>query len=1289
MADNQHENSQPKGRRRRRVWILLIFALLVIFHRPILLGGLHWFAVRSAAKQNLRLDFRAEGNLFTALTIRNLHISPTGPAAIESADADYVRAEYNLISLIRGRSDFLNSIEMRNARIVIDPGKVRVKVAPRPREKVTLPPLFPEWARLQDVTVIVRNPAHDFVAEDVSVDLNPRTAGTLSMALLQLPTGEAWTRVTGLSDYKNRNLILRDVVLNDRTRFSLVNVDGSRIREHTMTLRVSASLDDAPVDLEASLTEQARSVFIKSHLAARGLSLASAKKLGIFSDAPVEGEVENFAFDFVGLLSAPKTWAMSGGGIVRNLEVSGATFDSAVAQIAAHDGIATIQPVELARAGSMLQMRGSIQLPDHAGDLGRSPATFELTGNDLDLALISSSMPNPVSGHAQINGTLEVRNEQMHANLKVSSGPISNRQISLQRLEATIIAAKDLRSPSLDMPWFDGLHSNATIIAEDLRSGEFAADMVSVPVEQRGNRIWLSNATAQRGQNQIAASGTLMLLGNAADFWRQPAQIEASITAPQLADFWSQPSPDRVSGTFTGSGIVRWDGTMGNGWFAAYGSDLRVRNLAIPQLSTSGSIWRSKVFLNDLTANLNQRDFVNAQGTLDLRAQRNFTGKLSIDIADMNTLKPLLEATGNKTELGGAFAMNWEGRGSRARIAENGSLKLIWSRGRFGNMRELQANIDAGYTPGGLEIPIVFFRSDRMDFQAIVSARGERLEISKIQLDQKQANYAVGYISVPFIWKNVGTGQPVFPSDGKVTATFQSENLDLKKIFDDLGLPAAASGFINVKMQADGTLADLRARLDLDARDLRNPKLSNVDPATLRVSAEAEQKKINFVGQLKQPKIQAVDIKGSVPFDAGKVLSTRSFDENTPLEAKVRLPRSSVNFLRQFIPAVEQLDGDLAVDVAIGGTVAHPVFTGSGDITINAARFTNATLPALRGFQSRLLFHDNTLTLEKFHGDLAGGPFTLGGRVVFTKLTEANLDLDLRAESILIARNDSLTARADANLKATGPVTSATVKGNVALTNSHFLKDIDLIPIGLPGRPAPQPVEDRPDFSITEPPMRDWKFDVAIKTKDPFSIRGNLANGGAIADLHLGGTGLHPELNGTVKFQKVEATLPFSRLEVTNGFLYFDPSDSFNPRIDLQGASLIRDYTVRVYVYGRALAPQAVFTSEPPLPQEEIISLLATGTTRQELTGNSNVLAGRAAMLVLQQLYRKVFKKGQPTESNSVFDRMQLDVGGVDPRTGHQQATTRFKVNENWVLVGDIGVGGEFRGLVKYLIRFH
>jgi len=174
-----------------------------------------------------------------------------------------------------------------------------------------------------------------------------------------------------------------------------------------------------------------------------------------------------------------------------------------------------------------------------------------------------------------------------------------------------------------------------------------------------------------------------------------------------------------------------------------------------------------------------------------------------------------------------------------------------------------------------------------------------------------------------------------------------------------------------------------------------------------------------------------------------------------------------------------------------------------------------------------------------------------------------------------------------------------------------------------------------------------------------------------------------------VRLDHVDATLPFSRLEIAYGFLYFDPSDSLNPKIDLHGSSVIRDYTVHVYIYGSSLAPQAVFNSEPPLPQEEIISLLATGTTREELAGNNNVLASRAAMLLVQQLYRKVFKTGQGTQSSSVFDRLDVDVGQTDPRTGQQQATARFKVNNQFLIVGDVEVTGSFKGMVKYVIRFH
>jgi autotransporter translocation and assembly factor TamB len=424
-----------------------------------------------------------------------------------------------------------------------------------------------------------------------------------------------------------------------------------------------------------------------------------------------------------------------------------------------------------------------------------------------------------------------------------------------------------------------------------------------------------------------------------------------------------------------------------------------------------------------------------------------------------------------------------------------------------------------------------------------------------------------------------------------------------------------------------------------------------------------------------------------MPFDIPKIVRARKLPDDTPITAKARLPRSSVNFVRQFVPDLEQLDGEVGLDVDVSGTIGNPVLRGAGDMRITTARFTNATLPALHNLNARLNFAGDTVTLEGFEGSLAGGPFKMSGRVTFPRLTEPTLDLQLKAESLLVARNDSLTARADADLKVTGPFLTATVTGNVAITNSHFLKNIDLIPIGLPGRPAPRPPASRPEFSLPDPPLRNWKFDVAIKTKDPILIRGNLATGGAIADLKLTGTGLHPELAGLVRMETVEATLPFSRLEVSYGFLYFNPSDSFNPRIDLQGTSVLRDYTVRVYVYGTLLEPEAIFTSEPPLPQEEIISLIATGATRAELSGGS-VLAGRAAMLLVQQLYRKIFKKGEPTQSNAFFNRLDLELGLVDPRTGRQQARGRFKINDQFVLIGDVGVGGDFRGMVRYLIRF-
>jgi len=1272
--------------------LLVLLLVALAFHRPIIFAIGRSVANRYAARANLKVDCSLEGTIFTGLIVRNLRVVPIGPSVVESIDVDYVRADYSLLDWWQqGPTELLKTAEVRTARIVLNPAKASLKPKiPRPDERITLFPVFPERLRLSDVNLLVRSTKQeqDFFLEHLDLDLDPKNAGEVRMATLQLPNAAAWRAISGRTSYTNKNLILSGLVLDSENQIRLLAFDASHIRARSLEVVLDASLAGGTVAGSAALREAGRSLNTKLRLVAENVSLDTLR--GYLGRPPefLTGDVEHLAIASEGVIDAPQTWNGTLEAQIHNLRRENFFFEHCILKVAARDGMAVLESGEATTGQNKIQLKGATDLPQHIRSFGQSPARFEISAALPDLQSITAKFPQPLTGSATVEGKAEIKDRVLRADLSFGGGPIGFGNGSAAEVKGTITASKQMPETNQDKVYYADLRSQIHVEMTDVHSGENLFDTVVADLRSEGASVVLERMVAARQQNSITVTGGYLLPDDFSHAPTQPADFTVSLGAVELGDYWPAESPNRITGPLQVSGAVTFRDGKANGQMSLYGSNLKFQNLIVPQVSGQVSISKNIVYLNDFTATLNEQDYIAGHGVFSLDRPHEYSGKVYATVTDLARLKPVLVALGNNNEIAGSLLIDWEGSGTAAEFKNSGKLKLTLEKGRYANLQALQAKIDANYSPEGLDVPIIFVGSDKLAFQAILTAKGSALEISKIQIDQGEAKYASGYVSLPFIWKNIGTTEPLFPADGNVLATFESANLDLKKLFQDLGMPPRATGFVNVKLDARGTLAQLAGRLEVQMSDLHSSDYPKLEPATFNLVAELQNNQLAFDGKLQQTKIQPVQLTANLPFDVSKILAARKFDEETPVRAKVQLPRSSVNFLRQFLPGITQLDGDLALDVNVNGTIAKPVLSGSGDITINMARFSNATLPALSGFHSRLAFNGDVVNFERFNGDLAGGPFTISGRVTFPKLTEPNLDFQLKAQSILVARNDSLTARADADLRVVGPWQTASVTGNVALTNSQFLKNIDLIPIGLPGRPAPQPPSDRPDFSVTEPPIRDWKFDVTVKTKDAFLIRGNLANGGAIVDLHLTGTGLRPALQGVVRLQNVEATLPFSRLEVAQGFLYFDPNDSFNPKIDLQGTSLIRDYTVHVYVYGTSLAPEALFSSEPPLPQEEIISLLATGVTRGELIGNNNVLAGRAAMLLIQQLYQKVFKKGQTTKSNSTFDRLQVDIGQVDPRTGQQTATARLKVNDKFVLVGDLGVGGDFRGMVKYLIRF-
>jgi hypothetical protein len=1289
VAEDRQADAQAHRQwwRRAAIALAIFAALVLIFHRPILLAVGRKIALQYAAKENLKADFRLEGNPFSHLTIRNFHAFAIGPSGIESIDIDQLYLDYDLFGFARhGLSHLFNDVEARSARIVLNPSNAPLRPRP-PKAQLKLPKFFPEQVRVTDASLVIRNRPYDFVAEHVELDLNPRRPGELRIETLQLPSGDNWSKISGQTSYTNKNLIVRNVLLSDEEQIHLLNVDASRIDASALGVNLNCTIGGGQLSASATLIETKSSLDAKMHLAAQKVAVESLNKFLMLPAGYLSGQLEDLALDGTGAIDQPRTW--SGIFSLRMNDVHGPEidFNSGVMEVSAERGTAVLRSAEIVQDKNKFRLSGTIELPPTFQEFGRTPANLEIAGTAPDLQQLIGRFPVRLTGSAQFAGKIAIANATIEANLNVTANSVGFPNGTVEKLSSTLRASKTVPPPDSKKPWFADLRTAMEFDLTGVRYQEYVVDSAQGSLSSLDDVLGFDQVTLRRNQNELTLRGRYRLPEQVGKAPSQPVELDVALNAPEAGDFWATNSPNRVSGPLQMTAQIERKQEVASGQVSLSGSNLKMRDLVVRQLSVQSSISNNLIYLNDCSATLNDTDFFNATGTLSLRRPYHYNGKVSARVANLSALQPLLRVSGNENQLAGSFALDWEGDGNAQSFKNSGKLKLVLEKGRYGNLQSLRANIDASYSPDALDVPTIFFATSNMDFQAVAQTKGETLEINKIQLDQGQARFASGYISIPLVWRNIGTNAAVVPSSGEVFAVFQSENLDIKKLFQDLGMKPMTSGTLSARLDAKGTIADLDARLSVQMRDVRSEQWPKMEPATFDLNAQAVHDRLSISGKLQQIRIQPLEISASMPLDIPKIARARKLPDDTPVTAKARLPRSSVNFVRQFVPAIEQLDGELGLDVDVGGTLGRPVLSGAGNMTVNVARFTNATLPALRNFNARLNFARDSLTLERFGGELAGGPFRMTGRVTFPKLTEPTLDLQLKADSVLVARNDTLTARADADVKVTGPFAAATVTGKVAMTNSHILKNIDLIPIGLPGRPAPQPPSARPEFSLPTPPFRDWKFDVAMTTKDPVLIRGNLATGGATSDLKLTGTGLHPELQGVVQMQNVEATLPFSRLEVSRGSLTFTPDDPMNPRIDLQGTSVIRDYTVRVYVYGTVLAPEAIFTSEPPLPQEEIISLIATGATRQELS-SGNVLAGRAAMLVVQQLYRKVFKKGEPTQSNTAFNRLDLDLGTVDPRTGQQQATVRFKVSDRFVLTGDVGVQGDFRGKLKYLIRF-
>ena len=1323
MTPSEKPHTIPKPGRRgglRRLirWAFLFLLIAVIFHRPLV----RFVAIQIAARQHLTLDFHISGTIFTNLNVEGIHVTPNGsaPTPVEKIDIQRLRFDYSIPMLVRhGVGEFLRSYEIHHADLafVALPSKStrehreKVSIIQQLRTILAQPAAYADRAQIEDFNIRVRSPDNETVVQGVHILLAPDQPGYIRIRHISVPRLPAWENLHAETSYTARNLRIKNLAITPELILRDVNFDASQRAENKGNMSLTADVFGGQVALSiggSRLREKGKnleySYATQTTLSVKNVNArATAEYFGV-KHLPVES-VGSLVLTFTGEPEKPRTWRGGFNAIIERiaagpLQIERVNLDSTVS-----DGAAKIA-LDANLAGNTLKVNSTAKLPESVNDFDTTDGEATLVLDAPHLAELGPQfkMKNTLNGTASGKAHVTLRDRVASADVSLIADKLVAGEASIETARVKLSTAKKFGQSG-----FAGVTAQIGADLSSLGFKTFTADGATLRATMNERLVTVSGFEINSGENSVSAKGTYEIPTDPKEAAKAPVDAQFAIQVPQLSAFGIVLNNNALEGRITGQGAVKLVDGAPVGTIELDGGSFKLGAFAAESLAARVKLSDRSAQIEQFAFKLNAKDGINASGKVGIDAPNTYDGKLNAGIGNLAVFQPLLEVFGVKETLAGSLSIDWTGKGDIKPATYAGDVKLAIAKARYGKVDLTEVRVAAVYGPEFTKSTELRVVSGITKFEGVLDLEQGKLRLQDISLQQGAQTALTGYIFLPV---DLTSPTQKIPLEERLAMNLNMNNLDLDKLMSSFGKQSPVSGTVTATLVSGGTLLNPAGQLQIKARALKAKAAPRFDQAEIDLTLNYVDKQLSLDASARQREIQPLVVKGRLPLDIEKAVKEKAYDPALPIEFTAKIAASPLANVPKFVPAVRRLDGAVALDLKVAGTFGKPEITMALDLDLKGARMTAESVPAIGAFRAKVGYANEVLTFNEFKGELGGGTFKLTGNVKVPQLDQLSFgpkvnipvavepvfDLRLESNEVLVMRNDSITVRADTDVKLAGPLKAAAATGTVYVTHSRFFKEIDILPIGLPGRPKPAPksAPTQANISFPNPPLRDWKFDVAIKTRDddPFLVRGNLANGAAALSLRLAGTGLKPWLDGNIRIDSFNGTLPFSRISVTRGFVYFKEDAPFQPTLDIQAESRARDYLVNAYIYGNASSPQISLSSEPPLPNADIVSLLATGTTSAELGANSEALASRAAMLAIKQFYQKVFKRGTapppaPAKNDENFlDRFQMDLGATDNRSGRQEVVTRFKINDQLYLIGDAGVDGQFTGRLKYLIRF-
>lgn len=420
-----------------------------------------------------------------------------------------------------------------------------------------------------------------------------------------------------------------------------------------------------------------------------------------------------------------------------------------------------------------------------------------------------------------------------------------------------------------------------------------------------------------------------------------------------------------------------------------------------------------------------------------------------------------------------------------------------------------------------------------------------------------------------------------FLDDQPITGRLSMKNFDLDP-FISTGLHLKQ---LTGHGSADGTFAL--------SGSLRHPDSIQMEADIARISFDYEfvqlsnDQDIRLTYQRNEVRIQQAHLHG--PDTDFRLSGFARFDQDRPLNFAIA-GGINLRLVKGLFPALDARGG-ADVNVSIGGTMSRPEVIGQArlhDVSANYADFP-VGLSKLNG---NIVFNRSQLLFDRVTAEAGGGQMSLSGSVTYGE-GPLRYEVTATTSTVRIRYPEGMSWLAGGTLRFSGTTSAALLSGRVTVDRLLFAPGVDITSFFAS---ASEPSTSTPTTSTF---LQNLAFDVEGQTSPGARIEWTGAHIEVDGNVRLRGTWDRPVLLGHVHLLSGEMPFRGNTFQLTRGDLNFANPFRLDPVLDVELTSTISQYQVTVDFSGPADHLSMNYRSDPPLPDSDIVALLALGTPGQ------------------------------------------------------------------------------------------